>query len=217
MPADAGAPYDRDAALARLREELPAALVPVLAVVDDLPTRTSGKVDRNALPWPLVGAADDDAPALDGTAGWVARHWSAVLGVPVTDERADFFALGGGSLSSARLVSLLRERYPTVTVADVHAHPRLGALTELLDSFAPAEPQAAVDREVRRLPRRVQLLQTLVSLVLLTVRGLQWLVGLAVATEVLRASVRRPGRPPSPGGPSASVPCSSSPRSGGWA
>ena len=36
-----------------LREQLPAALVPLLAVVDDLPTRTSGKVDRDALPWPL--------------------------------------------------------------------------------------------------------------------------------------------------------------------
>ncbi|TQJ11093.1 amino acid adenylation domain-containing protein, partial [Lapillicoccus jejuensis] len=196
VPADPDAPYDRDRALARLREELPAALVPVLAVVDDLPTRTSGKVDRDALPWPLVGATGDDVPALPGTAGWVAGHWSAVLGLPVTDERADFFALGGGSLSSARLVSLLRERYPTVTVADVHAHPRLGALAELLDSFAPAEPQAAVDREVRRLPAGVQLLQTLVSLVLLTVRGLQWLVGLAVATEVLRGSGTASWPPP---------------------
>ena len=38
-----------------LRARLPAALVPRLAVVDDLPTRTSGKVDRDALPWPLPG------------------------------------------------------------------------------------------------------------------------------------------------------------------
>lgn len=197
VPAQPDAPYDRDRALARLREELPAALVPVLAVVDALPTRTSGKVDRDALPWPLVGA-DDDAPALEGTAGWVAAHWSAVLGLPVADEDADFFALGGGSLSSARLVSLLRTRYPTVTVADVHAHPRLGALTELLESFAPADPRAAAAREVRRLPLRVQLLQTLVSLVLLTVRGLQWLVGLAVATEVLRAGGTTSWPPPVP-------------------
>ena len=40
----------------------PAALVPLLAVVDTLPTRTSGKVDRNALPWPLPGM-DGDGPA----------------------------------------------------------------------------------------------------------------------------------------------------------
>lgn len=44
--------WDQAAAVRRLRAELPAALVPLLAPVADLPTRTSGKVDRNALPWP---------------------------------------------------------------------------------------------------------------------------------------------------------------------
>ena len=51
--ADGG--LDADAAALALREQLPAALVPLLAVVDGLPTRTSGKVDRDALPWPLPG------------------------------------------------------------------------------------------------------------------------------------------------------------------
>lgn len=46
-PAD----FDRTGALGRLREELPAALVPLLALVEgDLPTKTSGKIDRDALP-----------------------------------------------------------------------------------------------------------------------------------------------------------------------
>ena len=43
------------AATERCASALPAALVPLLAIVDDLPTRTSGKVDRAALPWPLPG------------------------------------------------------------------------------------------------------------------------------------------------------------------
>ncbi|MDO3699764.1 amino acid adenylation domain-containing protein, partial [Curtobacterium flaccumfaciens] len=42
----AGATVDVAAANARLRQELPAALVPLVAVVESLPTRTSGKVDR---------------------------------------------------------------------------------------------------------------------------------------------------------------------------
>jgi len=187
---------DLTAARGRLLEELPAALVPVLAEVESIPTRTSGKIDRAALPWPLPdgqgrqgdgGAPDDDA--LEGIEAWVAGHWSFVLGTIVTSTDADFFALGGGSLSSARLVSLLRERYPTVTVADVHAHPRLGAQVELLESFAPTDGSSVgTTRTVRRIPRRTQLMQTLVSVVLLTVKGLQWLVGLAVATELLRAT-----------------------------
>ena len=45
--------YDASQAMELLRHRLPAALVPRLAVVDSLPTRTSGKVDRDTLPWPL--------------------------------------------------------------------------------------------------------------------------------------------------------------------
>ena len=52
VPRD-GVAFDAAAAALRIREQLPAALVPLLAVVDALPTRTSGKVDRAALPWPL--------------------------------------------------------------------------------------------------------------------------------------------------------------------
>ena len=44
-------------AWAALAESLPAALVPRLVLVDELPTRTSGKVDRDALPWPVPGSA----------------------------------------------------------------------------------------------------------------------------------------------------------------
>ncbi|MFC7594816.1 Pls/PosA family non-ribosomal peptide synthetase [Terrabacter sp. GCM10028922] len=177
--------FDRTAALARLHEELPAALVPTLALAETLPTRTSGKVDRAALPWPLPGASTDEPTDLSGTAAWLAGHWAAVLGTDVRTADADFFDHGGGSLSSARLVSLLRERYPTLTVADVHAHPRLGAQAELLDSMTPSDA-SAVDRVVRRIPRRTQLVQTLVSVILLTVKGLQWLVALATITELLR-------------------------------
>ena len=36
----------------RFATQMPAAMVPRLVVVDDIPTRTSGKVDRDALPWP---------------------------------------------------------------------------------------------------------------------------------------------------------------------
>ncbi|MGB9308932.1 MAG: amino acid adenylation domain-containing protein, partial [Mycobacterium sp.] len=44
--------FDLTEARKRLAKQLPAALVPRLVHVDELPTRTSGKVDRDALPWP---------------------------------------------------------------------------------------------------------------------------------------------------------------------
>ena len=117
---------DLAAARAVLAERLPAALVPVLALVDGIPTRTSGKVDRKMLPWPPPGQ-DDTASAgagadLAGTAGWLAGLWHEVLAVPIEPD-SDFFALGGTSLATATLVSRLRERYPTVAVADVYQRP----------------------------------------------------------------------------------------------
>ena len=55
-----------DAAASRSRPcapTMPAALVPRLALVDTLPTRTSGKIDRDALPWPLATRRDRRADA----------------------------------------------------------------------------------------------------------------------------------------------------------
>ncbi len=91
--------------------------------LDELPTRTSGKVDRDALPWPPPGEPDEEAPDLGGTMGWLAGLWRDVLAAAVDGPEADFFALGGGSLSAAQLVAALRQRYPQVTVADLYDHP----------------------------------------------------------------------------------------------
>ncbi|MDP3713326.1 MAG: AMP-binding protein [Mycobacteriales bacterium] len=170
------APLDLPAALARLRAALPAALVPVLAEVDELPVRTSGKVDRAALPWPLASAGDVD---LDGTAGWVAEQWTEVLGTAVTGLDDDFFAHGGGSLAAAQLVAALRVRFPEVAVADVYASPRLGALAALLEAMDPVE--TAPDRVVRPVSRRAQAVQLALWLVVHAVTGLRALTWLGLA------------------------------------
>ena len=158
--------------LDRLRKVLPAALVPVLVEVDALPTRTSGKVDRDALPWPLTPVGG--GPALTGTAGWIAEQWSDVLGSAPAGEDDDFFAHGGGSLAAAQLVAGLRTRFPAVTVADVYERSRLGALADLLDGMDPPEPEGRP--WVRPVPRRMQLAQLLLLL------PLQGLVGLRLLT-----------------------------------
>ena len=109
--------FDLAAARRHLADALPAALVPRLVLVDELPTRTSGKVDRDALPWPPPGDVPDVGSQLGGTMAWLAARWQDILGAVVDGPEADFFALGGGSLAAAQMVVALRDRYPAMTVA----------------------------------------------------------------------------------------------------
>jgi len=184
-----GARFDRSAALAQLRRQLPAPLVPTLAVLDSLPSRVSGKVDRDALPWPLPGLqVDATAHGLTGTQAWLADQWAAILGASVGGPDDDFFAHGGGSLSAAQLVSAIRERSPWITVADVYANPRLADLARMLDAAEPAAEVVA--RTVRPVPRVAQAVQLAVTAVVNTLAGLRWLTVLATANDVLAHSHR---------------------------
>ncbi|POH70306.1 amino acid adenylation protein [Cryobacterium zongtaii] len=186
---EAAGSFDLPAATAALRVALPAALVPLLTVVESIPTRTSGKVDRAALPWPLPGLAGAEtagADALSPTAAWLAGHWAAILGVPVADADSDFFAYGGGSLSAAQFVSAIRERHPNTRISDIYDHPRIGSLADELDGRTPTVARAT--RQVLPTPARTGLLQGLLSVPLHLLVGAKWLVYLAAANNLLAAA-----------------------------
>ncbi|WP_406175419.1 Pls/PosA family non-ribosomal peptide synthetase [Streptomyces canus] len=175
--------WDHATAVAKLRAELPAALVPLIAPVDDLPTRTSGKVDRNALPWPLDGLeTGGPAEELYGTEAWLAEQWAEVLGIPVSSARDDFFAIGGSSLAAAQLTTRLRTRYPSAAVLDIYQQPTLRKLARHLEESAQDDGAARV---IAPVPLRAQVIQLLVLLPLFTLLGLRWLVPLAALGNVL--------------------------------
>ncbi|MEV0678924.1 Pls/PosA family non-ribosomal peptide synthetase [Actinosynnema sp. NPDC050436] len=178
----AGDGFDHADAVSRLRAALPAALVPLVAVVDTLPTRTSGKVDRNALPWPLPALDTEAESHLQGTEAWLAEQWAGVLGSRVSSPDADFFASGGGSLAAAQLMSLVRTKFAGVSVSDVYQHPTLRAFASRLDELAAHD---APVREVAPTPRRATLVQALLTVPLMTVAGLRWTVALAAIGNVL--------------------------------
>lgn len=182
------ATFDAPTALAGLRESLPAALVPRLANVESLPTKTSGKVDRDALPWPLPEeSASSRQGDLTETETWIAALWRDVIGASVGAGDDDFFDLGGSSLTAAQIVSRLRTRYPETTVADVYEHPTLSGLAGALDVMV--SQAAPTNRPVRPTPTKTQLGQLAFTLPLRTITGLRWLTwtaaGMNLAVEVL--------------------------------
>ncbi|MFJ5229455.1 Pls/PosA family non-ribosomal peptide synthetase [Kitasatospora sp. NPDC088391] len=188
--------FDRDAAVARLRAELPAALVPLLATVDHLPTRTSGKVDRDALPWPLPDLeTSGPGEQLYGTEAWLAEQWAQILGTQVRSAGDDFFAIGGGSLAAAQLTTLLRGRYPAASVLDIYQQPTLRKLARLLEKSAQA---GSTERTVAPTPRRAQALQLLLMLPLATLTGLRWSLALAALGTVLQLVGDYPWAPTAP-------------------
>ncbi|WP_024287407.1 Pls/PosA family non-ribosomal peptide synthetase [Cellulomonas sp. KRMCY2] len=188
VPAAGG--LDTAPLLARLRGELPGSMVPLLAVVDAIPTRTSGKVDRDALPWPLAGdGGSRPGPTLQGTAAWVGQQWAAVIGVHPTDDDDDFFARGGSSLTAAQLVSALRTRYPEVTVAEVYDHPAVGDLAAHLHTRWPDGsddvPTGAGEVPARPVPVGSQVAQLLALVPLRGLVALRWLTALAAINALL--------------------------------
>jgi non-ribosomal peptide synthetase-like protein len=185
--------FDHEQATRGLRKTLPASLVPLLAVVDDLPTRTSGKVDRAALPWPLPTVDGSvEGESLSATEALLAEDWAEILGVKVSDPKADFFTHGGGSLTAAQMVARIRARNPQVSVTDVYQNPTLGKLASVLDALDGAE---GAHRDVQPTPRRTGVLQTLLMVPLLAIVGLRWTTVLAALGNVLALSGSHPWAP----------------------
>ena len=180
----ASADFDRLAARADLAARLPAPMVPLLAVVDELPVRTSGKVDRAALPWPLPNV---ELPATDFSPGeaWLAQQWQAVLGMPVTGNKVDFFDLGGGSLAAAQLVSRIRTRVPEFSVADIYDVPRLGAMAKALGAAIHQEEAGEFHRPAPT-PRRMQWMQSILGVPLFILSGIRWMLYLLTASAILQ-------------------------------
>ncbi|WP_243696833.1 Pls/PosA family non-ribosomal peptide synthetase [Labedella endophytica] len=179
--------FDRPAAIAALRAELPAALVPVLALVDELPTRTSGKVDKAALPWPLPVEETSEDAVPEGMR-LLAQDWTAVLGVPVPSAEANFFDLGGGSLAAAQLVTRVRARDPEFTVADVYALPRLVAMAAALDERDDEDRGRGRPTDFHRVeptPRAMGVFQTIASVPIASLAAARWLASLLAVAWVL--------------------------------
>ncbi len=167
----------------RLADRLPAALVPLIVRLDDLPTTTAGKVDRRALPWPPPGDGATTAAGLSETERWLADRWREQLGPVTVAADSDFFALGGSSLAAAKLASELRERYPALAVADVYHHRGLRGLAARLDDLG--HDTGAPRRAEQEGSSRWALVRLagLLALIVLTVP--QWLIGLLTLNHIL--------------------------------
>ncbi|MGW1198708.1 amino acid adenylation domain-containing protein [Streptomyces sp. NPDC002536] len=117
IPADVLAPRLGERAAASLPPHMrPSAYV----VLPELPLNRNGKVDKSRLPEPTAEVAfapvavdTDEAAGLTGTEGRIVQIWQSVLDLPEVGRDADFFDLGGTSLSLLRMFARTNEEFGT--------------------------------------------------------------------------------------------------------
>jgi glutamate racemase len=117
-----------------------------LVVLEELPVGRTGKLDRRALPAPMVSPRPFKAPATPLEHA-VAEVFADVLGVERVGADDDFFALGGNSLVATRVASALRDRLGTdVALQWIFRNPTPEGLARRI--VDPSTPGAAATDDV---------------------------------------------------------------------
>jgi amino acid adenylation domain-containing protein/non-ribosomal peptide synthase protein (TIGR01720 family) len=100
-----------------------------IVVMTEFPLTANGKLDRNALPEPVIGAGPIVPPITENERA-VCAAMAAVLRLDVDEVGADqdFFQLGGDSILAISLLSALRAAGLHVTARQIFAHGTAGAL-----------------------------------------------------------------------------------------
>jgi amino acid adenylation domain-containing protein len=150
-----------------LSGRLPAHMVPALFVpLAALPLTANGKVDRRALPAPdpaRIDLREPYSPPEGAVETALAEVWAEVLGVDAVGRTDDFFALGGDSILSLRVLSRARERGVEISLEQIFGHPTVAQLARqaggaesgpLTPEMAPFALVAEADRA--RLPAGVE-------------------------------------------------------------
>lgn len=127
-----GEPLDPEHLRAHAAERLPATMMPgAVVVLEQIPTGSTGKLDRAALP-PPTAHTSSQGPA-DLWQEEICAHMAEALGLERVGADDNFFRLGGSSLVAARLVGRLRETWEgEVNIGTIFAHPTPAAIARAL-------------------------------------------------------------------------------------
>jgi amino acid adenylation domain-containing protein len=119
-----------------LKEQLPDYMIPSQFIsLEALPLTPNGKVDRRALPAP-----DRQRPSMERafvaprtpSEGMLASVWAEVLGVEQVGIHDNFFALGGDSIRSIKVLAKAKERGLNFTLQQLFQHQTVAELAASL-------------------------------------------------------------------------------------
>lgn len=127
-----------------LAERLPAYMIPAAFVsIVALPLTPSGKVDRGALPAPLLSDRTSEPGSVgprDAVEAQLVKIWEDVLHVRPIGVRHDFFQLGGHSLLATRLLARIEQSFgKRIPLAALFLAPTVEQLAAALRDERPSE------------------------------------------------------------------------------
>ncbi len=142
-----------------LRDRLPQHMVPAAFVLlDELPLKPNGKIDRAALP--SAGRRERDAenassPPRTPTEKSLARIWEDLLGWEQVGVNDNFFNdLGGHSLVAARVVSLIQSTHQVeIPLRAIFENPTINDLAGVVDAAVQAGRRVPV-ASIMSVPRK---------------------------------------------------------------
>ena len=125
-----------------LASRIPTYMVPAwLQILDAIPLSPNGKVDRAALPAPVVVNGRVCAESTEQRA--LVEIWRDVLEIPAVGIDDNFFALGGDSIKIISLIVRARSHGYLLATQDVYQRPTIRKLAEVLRPQARSRSRAA--------------------------------------------------------------------------
>ncbi|MCJ8273050.1 MAG: amino acid adenylation domain-containing protein, partial [Psychrosphaera sp.] len=123
-----------------LATKLPEYMVPSAFVfIDAIPLTINGKLDRKALPDPLLQVGDQYAAPKNALEQQLCEIWQSVLGLKRVGTNDNFFRIGGDSIVSIALVNKIRQAGFSLQVKIVFEAPTVAQLAKRLSVPEPLE------------------------------------------------------------------------------
>ena len=112
-----------------LSKHLPEYMIPAFFIpLEKMPLTPSGKVDRKALPDPIIGTKEKYIAPRNEAEEILANVWAGVLGVERVGINDDFFEIGGDSIKSIQIGARLYKAGYKVEIRNIFINPTISEL-----------------------------------------------------------------------------------------
>ena len=118
-----------------LKRILPDYMIPqYLISLDEMPLNNNGKIDRKALPEPVI-KNDNFVPARNETEHLLVTLWAQILGIDEDRIGIDdnYFHLGGDSIKAIQLISHVKKYSFAIKAKDLFANPTIRELAAVIN------------------------------------------------------------------------------------